>query len=226
MMRRQDHARVELISQSAAAGFLGSVEAVHLCSSMLQAFDSEQVFAKAVDIVEQTRLWPSGVLPFKSKLCIKGNRVEYWECKSCNALTSTSLNACWHCNAIKGSKPSAEEIAAARERERDLHPRVGSLAFHQVLLLVAAGIFAAMTVAPIYCFAAYLGDCPLETPELKYVYLAASPFFMVVADMVVIYFIAPTRVPIELAEKFLHNGRPKFLCRWYTKLLIKSYKRN
>ena len=162
-------------------------------------------------------------------LGVMGEFVEHWECNGCKALTSASLNECWNCHSVKGSMPSTQAVAAAKaavqESERDSRPRVFSLILAQVGLFIAAAAVAAIVVKPIYCLVAYSNGCPYKVPEFKLVLLAISPFVVVAVDVAVIFLVAPTRVPLKFAEAFVHNKRPKFLRRWYSKLLVKSYAR-
>ncbi|WP_219851896.1 hypothetical protein, partial [Methylibium rhizosphaerae] len=163
-------------------------------------------------------------------LGVIGGVVEHWECRACRALTSTHLNQCWNCHSIKGELPPVEidacANAGAHERGMNSPSRVSSLAVAQVLLFVSISIALSVVVKPIYCFVAYSNGCPYKLPELKLVFLAIAPFMVVAVDVVLIFLVAPGRVPPEVVEAFVHHNRPKFLRRWYSKLVARSYSRS
>jgi len=160
---------------------------------------------------------------------MKEAAVEHWECKACNALSPTSAIACWKCHSEKGLVPTAEAAEAikkeARDSQREANPRSSSLAFAQVLLFVAAAILVAFVVKPAYCFVAYSNGCPYKIPELKFVFLAITPFAVVAVDLALIFLVAPNTVPLAFAETYVHRNRPKFLRTLYSKFLSQSYSR-
>jgi hypothetical protein len=158
--------------------------------------------------------------------------MEHWECKGCKALTPLNVNECWRCLAVKGSDPSPKEVVAGKARahaqDRERNPRVLALANAQFWLQIAACIFVAsllVMVEPVYCLVVYSGGCPSDLPEIELFILAASPLLVVAVDLILIYHVAPQHVPIEFAERFMRHERPKFLLRWYSGLLVKSYNR-
>lgn len=158
--------------------------------------------------------------------------MEHWECKGCNALTPSNVNECWRCLAVKGSDPSATEVVAGKARahaqDREKNPRLLALANAQVWLQLAACIVVVSLVVmiePVYCLIAYSGGCPSDLPDIDLFFLAISPFVMVAVDLILIFQVAPQHVPLEIAERLMHYDRPKFLHRWYSALLVKSYSR-
>lgn len=155
--------------------------------------------------------------------------MDHWECKVCSALNQASGSACWKCLSVKGLVPTAETAAAIRksseDRQRDANPSGSSLAFAQVIFFIVLAILVALVVKPIYCFVAYSNGCPYKIPELKFVFLAITPFAVVAVDLALIFLVAPSTVPLAFAEAFVHRNRPKSLRTLYSKLLLRSYSR-
>ena len=152
--------------------------------------------------------------------------MEYWECQVCKALTLVPWAQCWQCQSTCGtsdlSETSATQRAAMRRFLRDRNQSASPLLNTQFGLILASSALAIWALLPLYCHLFSSRNCSYQG-GFKLLFVLAVPFILVAIDLYVIFRVAPFRVPRHIAETYLHNGKPAFLRRWYSRLLVQSY---
>lgn len=102
-----------------------------------------------------------------------------------------------------------------------------ALAVPQALLFAAWFLIVVFLLKPAYCHFFVNGHCPYKGPAaINALLVFGTPFAFLVIDLILIIFVAPATVSFEIAEDYINRDRPKFLARWYSKVLAEGYSRH